>query len=152
MDIHTHDAVSETTTIQCRRGSVSPGEEPPLHSGELNHVLSQVGGPAQSQLSRPTSSGHHISMEHQLRRKHVQLNSDTNASNATFWKEIQEKRKRRNMFRRKTKMKKKKNNMESKSPTNGPLLTPCPPRSENQNFTKENRSSYSGNFDDFCGF
>ena len=41
--------------------------------------------------------------------------------------------------------------MESKSPTNGPLLTPCPPRPENQNFTKENRPSYSGNFDDFCG-
>ena len=108
MDIHTHDAVSETTTIQCRRGSVSPGEEPPPHSGELNHVLSQVGGPAQSQLSRPMSSGHHISMEHRLRRKHVQLNSDTDASNETFWKEIQEKRKRRNMFRRKNKNEKKK--------------------------------------------
>ena len=37
-----------------------------------------TGGPTQSQLSRPMSSGHHISMEHRVRRK--QLNSDTNAS------------------------------------------------------------------------
>ena len=47
--------------------------------------------PTQSQPSRPMSSGHHISMEHRLRRK--QLNSDTNASNKTYLKEIQEKRK-----------------------------------------------------------
>ena len=58
-------------------GSVLTGEEPPLHSGELKHALLQAGGPTQSQLSRPMSSGHHISMEHRLRRKH--LNSDTNA-------------------------------------------------------------------------
>ena len=51
----------------------------------------QAGGPTQSQLSRPMSSGHHISMKHRLRRK--QLNSDTNASNETCLKEIQEKRK-----------------------------------------------------------
>ena len=60
------------------RGSVSTGEEPPPHSWELKHALSQAGGPTQSQLSRPMSSGHHISMEHRLRRK--QLNSDTHAS------------------------------------------------------------------------
>ena len=60
-------------------GSVLTGEEPPLHSGKLKHALPQAGGPTQSQLSRPMSSGHHISMEHRLRRK--QLNSDTNASN-----------------------------------------------------------------------
>ena len=72
-------------------GSVLKGEEPPPHSGELKHALSQAGGPPQSQLSRPMSSGHHISMEHRLRRK--QLNSDTNASNETFLKEIQEQRK-----------------------------------------------------------
>ena len=59
-------------------GSVLTGEPPP-HSGELKHALLQAGGPTQSQLSRPMSSGHHISMEHRLRRK--QLNSDTNASN-----------------------------------------------------------------------
>ena len=35
---------------------------------------------------------HHISMEHRLRRK--QLNSDTNASNKTYLKEIQEKKTR----------------------------------------------------------
>ena len=71
-------------------GSVLTGEEPPPHSGELKHALSQAGGPTQSQLSRPMSSGHHISMEHRPRRK--QLNSDTNASNKTYLKEIQEKR------------------------------------------------------------
>ena len=59
-------------------GSVLTGEEPPPHSGELKHALPQAGGPTQSQLSRPMSSGHHISMEHRLLRK--QLNSDTNAS------------------------------------------------------------------------
>ena len=49
-------------------GSVLTGEEPPPHSGELKHALSQAGGPTQSQLSRPMSSGHHISMEHRLRK------------------------------------------------------------------------------------
>ena len=74
------------------------GEEPRPHSGESKHALSQVGGPTQSQLSRTMSSGHHFSMEHRLRRK--QLNSDTNASNRTYLKEIQEKRKR-SFFRKK---------------------------------------------------
>ena len=76
-------------------GSVLTSEEPPPHSGELKHALSHAGGPTQSQLSRPMSSGHHISMEHRLRRK--QLNSDTNASNKTYLREIQ-KKKRRNFF------------------------------------------------------
>ena len=53
-------------------GSVSTGEEPPRHSEELNHALSQVGGPTQSQLSRTMPSGHHISMEHRLQRKHLE--------------------------------------------------------------------------------
>ena len=73
------------------RGSVLTGEEPPPQSGELKHALTQAGGPTQSQLSRPMSSGYHISMEHRLRRK--QSNSDTNASNKKYLKEIQEKRK-----------------------------------------------------------
>ena len=52
----------------------------------------QAGAPTQFQLSRPMPSGHHISMEHRLRRK--QLNSDTNASKKKkYLKEIQEKRK-----------------------------------------------------------
>ena len=41
-------------------------------SGELNHALSQLGCPTQSQLSRPMSSGHHISMVHRPRRTHLQ--------------------------------------------------------------------------------
>ena len=45
------------------------------------------------------SSGHHISMEHRLRRK--QLNSDTNASNKTYLKEIQEKGKNKLFLRKK---------------------------------------------------
>ena len=77
-------------------GSVSTGEEPPLHSGELKHALSQAGGLTQSQLSRPMSSGHHISMEHRLRRK--QLNSDTNASNKKIFERNTGKKKRRNFF------------------------------------------------------
>ena len=44
-----------------------------------------------AQPTRPMSSGHHISMEHRLRRK--QLNSDTNTRNRKYLKEIQEKRK-----------------------------------------------------------
>ena len=62
-------------------GSVLTSEEPPLHSGELKHALTQAGGPTQSQLSRPMSSGHHISMEHLLWRKHQWLNCDIHASN-----------------------------------------------------------------------
>ena len=72
------------------------GEEPPPHSGELKHALLQASGPTQSQLSRPMSSGHHVSMEHRLRRR--QLNSDTNANNETYPKEKQEKRKKETFF------------------------------------------------------
>ena len=53
-------------------GSVLTGEELPRHSGELKRALTQAGGPTQSQLSRPMSSGHHISVEHGQRRKHLQ--------------------------------------------------------------------------------
>ena len=83
-------------------------EEPPPTLGELKHALSQACGPTQSQLSRPMSSGHHISMEHRLRKK--QLNSDANASNKTYLKRNTRK-KRRNFFlqKMKKKMKKKKN-------------------------------------------
>ena len=52
-------------------GSVLTGEERPPHTGELKHALLQAGGPTQSQLSRPMSSGHHISMEHRQRRKRL---------------------------------------------------------------------------------
>ena len=72
-------------------GFVLTGEEPPPHSRELKHALPQAGGLTQSQLSRPMSSGHHTSMEHRPRRK--QLNSDTNANNKKYLKEVQEKRK-----------------------------------------------------------
>ena len=52
---------------------------------------------AQPNPSYPAlSSGHHISIEHRLRRK--QLNSDTNASHKTFLKEIQEQRKEDTFF------------------------------------------------------
>ena len=74
--------------------------------GELNHALSQVGGPTQSQLSRPMSAEHHISMEHRLRWKHPWLNSDTDASNEMCLKKYK-KKKRTNMFQEKTKLKKK---------------------------------------------
>ena len=87
--------------------SVLTGEEPPPHSGELKHSLTQAGGPTQSQLSRPMSSGHHISMEHRLRRK--QLNSDTNASKKKYLKEIQEKRKEETFSSEKMKKENEKN-------------------------------------------
>ena len=74
------------------RGSVLTGEEPPPHFGELKHALLQAGGPTQSQLRQ----GHHISMEHRLRRK--QLNCDSNVSNKTFLKEIEEKRREETFF------------------------------------------------------
>ena len=61
-------STATTTIIQSWEGSVSTGEEPPHHSVELKHALSQAGGPTQSQLSRPMSSGHHTSMEHRLRK------------------------------------------------------------------------------------
>ena len=80
------------------RGSVLAGEELPPHSGELSHALSHVGGPNQSQLSRA------ISMKHRLRRKHLWLNCDTNASNEMCLKDRKENDKRRNfLFCEKTK-------------------------------------------------
>ena len=67
---------------------------PPRRSpGELNHALLHAGGPTQSQLSRPMLSGHHISMEHRLRIKHLYLNTNTNASKENFWKEEKKKAK-----------------------------------------------------------
>ena len=65
------------------------GEEPPRHSGELNRAPSQAGGPTQSQLSSPV-------LCRQDTTKLLQFNSDTNASNEIYVKEIQEKR--RNSF------------------------------------------------------
>ena len=72
----------------------------------------QAGGPTQSQLSRPMSSGHHSAMEHRLRRK--QLNSDTNASNKKYLKEIQETREEETFSSEKRK-KKMKNMKKSKN-------------------------------------
>ena len=51
-------AATSATKNTIWRGSVLTGEELLPHSGELNHALSQEGGPTQSQLSRPMSSGH----------------------------------------------------------------------------------------------
>ena len=83
----------------------------------------------QSQLSWPMSSRHHISMEHRLRRKHLLLNPNTNASNETYLKEIQKKRKRRKQTQRQNKKRKNEKremkNMKAGSPSNGP--NPGPP-------------------------
>ena len=81
-------------------GSVLTSEEPPVHSGELKHALSQAGGPTQSQLSRFMSSRHHISMEHRLRKKHLLLNLDTNARSGMY---IEKKEEKRNTFHKKNK-------------------------------------------------
>ena len=55
VDIHTvkESVKNNNNNNTIWRGSVSIGEEPPLHSGELKHALTQAGGPTQSQLSRP---------------------------------------------------------------------------------------------------
>ena len=84
-------------------GSVFTGEEPPPHSGELNHALFQAGGPTQSQLSRPMSSRHHISMEHRLRRKHPLLNLDTNARKEKSRKTLKENKKKKTRKRKRWK-------------------------------------------------
>ena len=98
-----------TTQQQTRNNTTQPTAD---HNNNNNtiwrgsvHALLHAGGPTQSQLSRPMSSGHHISMEHRSRRK--QLNSDTNASNKTYLKEIQEKRKEETFFLRKKQKKEK---------------------------------------------
>ena len=87
-----------TTIIQSGEAPFLTGEEPPPHSGELNRALSQAGGPTQSQLSRPLSSGHHVSVEQRLRRKHLLLNLDTNARSGTKLGKL----KKKHIFRKKT--------------------------------------------------
>ena len=86
---------SKTTIIQ---SGEAPFQQP--HSGELKHALHQAAGPTQSQLSRPMSSGHHISMEHRLRRKHLLLNPNTNARSGMsaikhIWKKYKKKAKKK---------------------------------------------------------
>ena len=76
------------------------------------HALSQVGGPTKSQLFCPTSPGHHISMEHRLRRKDLQLNSDTNASG--FWRLLRRLEKEKNEKKEKWKQEKKMKNRNKK--------------------------------------
>ena len=88
---HTQSHTTTTTTQQQEARSLHP-------TLDLNHALSHVDGPTQSQLSRPMSSGHHISMEHRLRRKHQKLNSDTDARNETYLKA--KKKKRRNTLQK----------------------------------------------------
>ena len=97
VDTHTVEHASKTkTTI--------------IQSGELNHALSQVGGPTQHQLSRPMSSGHHISMEHRLRRKHLLLNTNTKARSSIHI----EKKKKKETFLKKNRKKREIGKMKKK--------------------------------------
>ena len=98
-DTHMSFSVRTNNNNPIWGGSVFTGEEPSRHSGELNHALSQVGGPTQSQLSSPMSSRHHISMEHRLRRKHLMENPNTKARSGTY---IEKKKKKETHFPRKT--------------------------------------------------
>ena len=109
-----HTTHNNSNTIQ--RGSVLTGEEPPLHSWELNHALSPVGGPTRPQRSRPMSSRHHISMEHRLRRKHLLLNPDTNVNSG---KKLKEKRSRK----RQRKKQEKKENLKEVPPERAQTIT-----------------------------
>ena len=96
-------------------GSVLTGEEPPPHSGELKHALPQAGGPTQSHPSRPVSSGHHISMEYRLRRRHLLLNPGTNArKEKQTRKTLKKEKKKRKKRRTRTKKKSKENKTEEK--------------------------------------
>ena len=79
----------KTATKQIQHVEETIGEEP---------SLPHVGGPTQSQLSRPMSSRHHISMEHQLRRKDLRLNCDTNASNEMCLKDREEKKQKKKLL------------------------------------------------------
>ena len=114
----------------------------PVSSGHRISMdaLSQVGGPTQSQLYRPVS-GHHISMEHRLRRK--QLNSDTNASNKTYLQEIQEKRQEETFFLRKIKKKEKpkSNKMKRENMQAGSLFLSSCHRGPKIKFSQKKSSS-----------
>ena len=57
------------------------------------------------------SSGHHISMEHRLRRKHFLVNPDTNSSSGIYLKEYERKRKRKRK-KRKTRREKRKRGLK----------------------------------------
>ena len=104
---HTTPQNNSTRTTQNNintiwRGSVLTGEAPPP-LWEVASCLLQSGGPTQSQLSRPLSSGHHASIEHHpLRRKRQQSNrksnTDTDAGNAKI-----ERSRRRKKEKKKTK-------------------------------------------------
>ena len=61
-------------------GSVLTGEEPPTPLWGVE----ACSPPTQSQLSRPVSSRHQISMEHRLRRKHLLLNLVTNVRSSKY--------------------------------------------------------------------
>ena len=153
---------SECTNARCERPrpnnnnnntiwgvSVLIGEEPPPHSGELNHALLQAGDPTQSQLSRPASSRHHIPMEHQSRRKHVQFNSD---ANACVSKKDKKKEKRRPFgSTKKQKLEKMKKNRNEKHESGVTLKWPSPnsllsTEAKNRIFTKENCHFHNWNF------
>ena len=81
------------------------------HFGELNHALSEVGGPTQAQQSRPMSSNT------TSWRKHLQLNSDANASNETY---VKEKKERRGKTRKQRKTEKKQGKHEKYSKMSHP--------------------------------
>ena len=127
-----------------RRGATTPFWE--VESCSLPKQAAQP-NPSHPALCRQDTT---ISMEHRLRRTHVQLNSDAIASNETLLKETQEKRKKKNFFHRKTTVdKRKKTNEKHESEVTLKWAIPdppCPPRPNNRIFTRENRNFYNSNF------
>ena len=87
------------------------GEEP---SGELKHALTQAGGPTQSQLSRPVSSRHNISMEHRPRRKQLNSDADAKKKKNIFFTKGKKRRTRSKKKKRKSRKKKGKKKEEKK--------------------------------------
>ena len=74
-------------------------------------------------------------MEHRLRKKHLCSNFDTNASNETFWKETQEKKKKPFFSKKKQNGQKQKNEQHESVDLS---QRPFPLRPKNQFFTNEN--------------
>ena len=127
--------VVEGSCVTCFKGSCQFILMCRAHTHKLKEVSetitiiqSQEGGPTQSQLSRPMSSRHHISMEHRLRRKHVLLNPSTHARSGIY---VQRK-KTETHFSRKTKNWENEKNTKKKEKKEKRLQRELPPEDDSK--------------------
>ena len=71
-NVDTKNQLADIRSVFFRDDALAPrGASTPLRGVDSCSVLGEC---------YPVSSGHHTSMEHSLRRKHLQLNSDSNGS------------------------------------------------------------------------